>query len=112
MTEDIQNRLAERLGQLLAESPLDDATKEQILDRLAEMTQGELFELHDMFLKERQQVSKIAAWHQILNQQSQGDWEKLEKAQQAAADNLSKKFQNGVDDQVKLKQIRDKLNNE
>ncbi len=107
MNEDTQNRLAERLGQLLAESPLDNATKEAILERLDEMTEAELFELYDMLKKERKHVANIASQIQMMNSEQEKDWQEVAQNQKTAADNLVKKYVRETEDLKKLEELNE-----
>lgn len=106
MTEETQKRLAERLGQLLAESPLDDATKEEILERLDQMTEADMFELHDVLKREREQITKIATQLQISNLEQEEDWQKVAKHQKTATDNLLNKHVRQAVDAKKLEELK------
>lgn len=109
MSPEIQKEIQERLGRLLAESPLAGAIKEAILDGLDKLPDYLVFDLLDALEKEKIELERVALEVKAYLEQQDGDWLKLEEKQQDAADNTIDKELQKMEDEVGLEKAREAM---
>ena len=109
MNEITQKEIQERLGRLLAESPLAEEIKKAILDGLDKLPDYLIFDLLDALEKEKIELERVALEVRIYLEEQDKDWLKLEEKQQDMADHLIEQELGKIEDEVKLKQAREAL---
>ncbi|MDP3731078.1 MAG: hypothetical protein Q8R34_01115 [bacterium] len=109
MNEIIQKELQEKLGQLLAESPLAEELKKTILDGMDKLPEYLIFDLLDALEKEKIELERIAEEIGAYLEQQDGDWLKLEEKQQEAANNIVDQELQKIEDEVGLEEARETL---
>lgn len=109
MTPETQKEIQERLGRLLAESPLAEEIKKAILDGLDKLPDYLVFDLLDALEKEKIELERIALEVKIYLEQQDKDWLKLEEKQQDVADGIIDQELQKMEDELKLAQARESL---
>lgn len=109
MNQEIQKEIQERLGQLLAQSPLAEEIKKAILDGLDQLPPYLIFDLLDALEKEKIELERIALDVKAYLEQQDGDWLKLEEKQQEVADSIIDQEVQKIEDEVTLEQTRESL---
>lgn len=109
MDQKIQNEIQERLGRLLAESPLTEDLKKLLLDSLDKLPDYFIFDLIDMLEKEKIEVERVTMdVREFLRRQSQ-EWEKTEEDQRAAVEKIIQTETGKIEDEFKLEEARKTL---
>lgn len=109
MDQKIQNEIQERLGRLLAESPLTEDLKKLLLDSLDKLPDYFIFDLIDMLEKEKIEVGRVTMdVREFLRRQSQ-EWEKTEEDQRAAVEKIIQTETGKTEDEFKLEEARKTL---
>ena len=83
-----QQQVADRIGELLAESPLDEDIKQVLLDGMEQLPEHLLFKLLDVLENEREQLEAVAFEVQLFLKEQKNNWEKTTQDQQKAADTI------------------------
>ncbi|OGN22297.1 MAG: hypothetical protein A2918_00030 [Candidatus Yanofskybacteria bacterium RIFCSPLOWO2_01_FULL_42_49] len=83
-----QQQVADRIGELLAESPLDEDIKQVLLDGIERLPEHLLFKLLDVLENEREQLEAVAFEVQLFLKEQKNNWEKTAQDQQKAADTI------------------------
>lgn len=109
MDSKTQKEIQERLGKLLAASPLADDLKKALLDNLDKIPDYHVFDLIDALEKEKLELQRIALDIKLFLDQQDEDWKKLEEKQQKAADEIIDEEIRKIEDEVKLQQARESL---
>ncbi len=109
MSEITQKEIQERLGRLLAESPLAEELKAAILDGLDKLPDYLIFDLLDALEKEKIELERIALEVKTYLDGQDKDWLKLEEKQQQAADHIIDKEVQKIEDDLKLEQAREAI---
>lgn len=109
MNEITQKEIQERLGRLLAESPLAEELKAAILDGLDKLPDYLIFDLLDALEKEKIELERIALEVKTYLDGQDKDWLKLEEKQQQAADHIIDKEVQKIEDDLKLEQAREAI---
>lgn len=81
-----QQQVADRVGELLAESPLDDDIKEILLEGIDKLPKDLLFKLLDVLENEREELENVAFEVKLFLKEQNNSWEQTAKDQQKAAD--------------------------
>ena len=92
MTDELnqgQQQVADRIGELLAESPLDEEIKQVLLDGVDQLPAYLLFKLLDVLENEREQLETVAFEIELFLKEQNKNWEQTEKEQQKAADTIA-----------------------
>jgi len=92
MTDELnqgQQQVADRVGKLLAESPLDEEIKQVLLDDVDQLPAHLLFKLLDVLENEREQLETVAFEIELFLKEQNKNWEQTEKEQQKAADTIA-----------------------
>lgn len=109
MTPETQKEIQERLGRLLAESPLAGELKKIILDGLDKLPDYLVFDLLDALEKEKIELERIALDIKLFLEQQDKDWLNLEEKQQNVADNMVDQEIQKIEDEIKLEEARETL---
>lgn len=83
-----QQQLAGRIGELLAESPIDEELKNLLLDSMEKIPERLLFKLKDALEMEQEELENIIFDIQIFLKDQSVGWDKLAQEQKRAADTL------------------------
>lgn len=83
-----QQQVSERVGELLAESPLDDEIKQVILDGMDQLPSDLLFKLQDVLENEREELEKVAFEVKLFLKGQEKNWKQTSETQQKAADTI------------------------
>ena len=92
MTDELnqgQQQVADRIGELLAESPLDEEIKQVLLDDVDQLPAHLLFKLLDVLENEREQLETVAFEIELFLKEQNKNWQQTEKEQQKAADTIT-----------------------
>lgn len=81
-----QQQVADRVGELLAESPLDDEIKEVLLGGIDKLPKDLLFKLLDVLENEREELETVAFDVKLFLKEQNNNWEQTTKDQQKTAD--------------------------
>ncbi|MEK9157953.1 MAG: hypothetical protein AAB638_02090 [Patescibacteria group bacterium] len=98
MTQQIE-QLAERIGELLAASPLDQKFKDAILENLDTMPEDLVFKLKDVLEGERDEADTVISEIEIFLKEQDERWAKLEEEQQKAASDVADELFDKIKDQ-------------
>lgn len=109
MTTKIQKEIAERLGKLLAQSPLANDLKKLFLDNLDKIPDYYIFDLIDALEKEKVELQRIALDIKLFLEQQVADWQKVEEKQAQAADEIIEEELKKIEDEVELQQAKGSL---
>jgi hypothetical protein len=105
-----QKKIIDRVAHLLAESPLDDEIKQTIIDGLDTLPEYMIFELQDALEGEREELKRVAFDIELFLKDQDKNWQKLEADQKAVADQIVEKHVKKIEEEVKIQQVRDKIN--
>lgn len=92
-----QQNMAERIGQLLAESPLDNDMKQVILDGMDKMPEYMLIKLLDVLERESNELERVASEVESFLATQKENWDKTAKNQEEFADELIEKLAKGIE---------------
>jgi len=80
-----QQKLADSIGELLAQSPLDDEIKNRLLEKMEDIPEHLLFRLKDSLEKEREELETVAFDIDIFLKDQDKDWQKVVEDQKKIA---------------------------
>lgn len=80
-----QQKLADRIAALLAESPIDEWVKQELLDGLDHMPEHQLVQLVGFLSDQSRELSELEIELAALAKQHASEWKALEKDQEAMA---------------------------
>lgn len=109
MDEKISKEVQERLGQLLAESPLAGDLKQLLLGSLDKIPDFYVFDLIDALEKEDVELERIAQDVRLFLQKQGDEWQEVAAKQQETADKIVEEEIRKLEDEAKLEQARQKL---
>lgn len=112
MNQKIKKEIQDRLGKLLAESPLHNEIKEVLLDNIGKIPDYHVFDLIDALEKEKIELEKIALDVKSFLEQQDDDWKKLEEKQAYAADEIIDEELKKLEDEFALEEARGSLNSQ
>lgn len=84
-----QEQIAEKVGKLLAESPLDEDVKEVLLEGIDRLPKELLFKLWDSLENEKEGLEKLVFEVRLFLKEQDANWEQTVKEQQKAADTIA-----------------------
>src|SRR3989338_4975684 len=87
-----QQQLADKIGELLAQSPLDDEIKNRLLEKMEEITENLLFRLKDALEKEKEELEGIAFDIDIFLKDQDKDWQAVVQDQKKVAGEVADKW--------------------
>jgi len=80
-----QQKLADSIGELLAQSPLGDEIKNRLLEKMEDIPEHLLFRLKDSLEKEREELETVAFDIDIFLKDQDKDWQKVVEDQKKIA---------------------------
>jgi len=83
-----QQNLADRLGQLLADSPMDDELKQLLLNNMEKIPEHLLFQLKDALEMEQEELENVAFEIKVFLKDKNAGWDKLAEEQKKSANAL------------------------
>lgn len=83
-----QQQLADRIGELLAESPLDEEIKSLFLEKLENIPESLLFKLKDALEMEQEGLENIAFEIELFLKEQDERWEGVAEEQKKAAETI------------------------
>lgn len=87
-----QKEISEKLGSLLAESPLDEEIKLAIMNHLDKMPEDMVFKLIDALEMESAELDRIIFEMNLFLKEQEATWKKVEEEQQGMADAIANKW--------------------
>ncbi len=87
-----QQQLADKIGELLAESPLDDEIKNLLLEKMEYIPENLLFKLKDALEKEKEELEATAFDIGIFLKDQDKNWQAVAQEQKKAATELTDKW--------------------
>jgi len=87
-----QQQLADKIGELLAQSPLDDEIKNRLLDKMEDIPENLLFRLKDALEKEKDDLEAVAFDIDIFLKDQDKDWQGVVQDQKNAAGEVVDKW--------------------
>ena len=84
-----QTQLAEKIGKLLAESPLDESIKSSLLGKMEQIPESLLFKLLDALELENEELEKTAFEIDLFLKEQDKDWKKVVEEQKKVAVDLT-----------------------
>jgi|SRR3990167_7172275 len=84
-----QEQIADKVGKLLAESPLDEEVKVVLLEGMDKLPKELLFKLLDVLENEKEGLEKLAFEVKLFLKEQDTNWEQTAKEQQKAADTIA-----------------------
>jgi len=83
-----QQQLADRIGELLADSPMDDELKQLLLNNMEKIPENLLFQLKDALEMEQEELENVAFEIKVFLKDKNAGWDKLAEEQKKAANTL------------------------
>lgn len=83
-----QQQLADRIGELLAVSPMDEELRQMLLDNMEKIPEHLLFQLKDALETEQEELENTAFEIKMFLKDKNIGWDKLAEEQKKAADTL------------------------
>jgi len=87
-----QTQLAEKIGKLLAESPLDEKIKSALLEKIGDIPEPLLFKLLDALKMENDDLERTAFDIDIFLKDQDKDWQKVVEDQKKVAGEVVDKW--------------------
>ena len=87
-----QQQLADRLGELLVESALDEEVKRLFLEIIEQIPERFLFKLKDSLEMEREMLENIVFEIQLFLKEQEENWQKTLEDQKKAAQTIADKW--------------------
>ena len=87
-----QTQLAEKIGQLLAQSPLDDKIKSALLEKMDEIPEPLLFKLLDALEMENDDLERTAFEIDLYLREQDEAWKKVTEEQEKIASEAVQKI--------------------
>lgn len=81
-----QEQIAEKVGKLLAESPLDEDVKEVLLEGIDKLPKELMFKLWDSLENEKEGLEKLAFEVRLFLKEQDANWEQTASEQKKTAD--------------------------
>lgn len=87
-----QQQLADSIGELLAQSPLDDEIKNRLLEKMEEIPESLLFRLKDALEREKEELETVAFDISMFLKDQDKDWQKVVEEQKKVATEVTDKW--------------------
>lgn len=81
-----QEQIAEKVGKLLAESPLDEDVKEVLLEGIDKLPKELMFKLWDSLENEKEGLEKLVFEVRLFLKEQDANWEQTASEQKKTAD--------------------------
>jgi|SRR3989344_2733946 len=110
MTNDeTKEYIAQELGELLAQSNLDEGIKQRILDNLDNLPDHLIFGLIDALKQEEQDMSRMLLDLDIFFNTQDQAWDQTALDQRQATEEIVSKEARNIEDEIKLEEARESL---
>ncbi len=87
-----QQKLADKIGELLAESPLDDEIKNSLLEKMEEIPEHLLFRLKDALETEKEELEAVTFDIGIFLKDQDKNWQAVVQDQKKVAGEVTDKW--------------------
>lgn len=87
-----QQKLADSIGELLAESPLDDEIKNRLLEKMEQIPETLLFRLKDALEKEKEELESVVFDIDMFLKDQDKDWQGVVEDQKKIAGEVVDKW--------------------
>ena len=87
-----QQQLADCIGALLAESPLDDEIKNRLLEKMEEIPENLLFRLKDALEREKEELEAVAFDIGIFLKDQDKNWQTVVEEQKKVVGDITDKW--------------------
>lgn len=87
-----QQQLADKIGELLAESPIDNEIKNLLLEKMEEIPEHLLFRLKDALETEKEELEGVAFDIDIFLKDQDKDWQAVVEDQKKVAGEVTDKW--------------------
>ena len=87
-----QQQLADKIGELLAQSPLDDEIKNRLLEKMEEIPENLLFRLQDALEREKEELETVAFDIDMFLKDQDKEWQGVVEDQKKVAGELTDKW--------------------
>lgn len=104
-----QQEIAEKIGSLLAQSPLEDELKELVLDSIDKLPDYMIVELMQALESESEKLDQVVTDIELFLKDRDSQWDQLAEDQKAAANSIIDKYEKKIDDEMKLEEARGNL---
>lgn len=84
-----QQQLADRIGELLADSLMDNELKNLLLDNMEKIPEHLLFKLKDALEMDNEELENIVFETQLFLKDQDARWDKVKEEQKKAADTIA-----------------------
>ncbi|KKS25158.1 MAG: hypothetical protein UW43_C0008G0030 [Candidatus Yanofskybacteria bacterium GW2011_GWA1_44_21] len=104
-----QEKIADRIGELLAESLLDEETKDLILSNLGNIPENLVNSLLSALEAEHEKLDEVTAEIQTFIKEQDGDWQTLETNQQNYAAQFMEKALKNLEAEAEIEDIKSSM---
>ena len=87
-----QQQLADTIGELLAQSPLDDEIKNRLLEKMEEIPENLLFRLQDALEREKEELETVAFDIDMFLKDQEKNWQGVVEDQKRIAGEVTDKW--------------------
>lgn len=87
-----QQKLADKIGELLAQSPLDDEIKNRLLEKMENIPEHLLFRLKDALETEKEELETVAFDIDIFLKDQDKNWQAVVEDQKKVAQGVTDKW--------------------
>ena len=87
-----QQKLADTIGELLAQSPLDDEIKNRLLEKMEDIPESLLFRLKDALETEKEELETVAFDIDIFLKDQDKEWQGVVEDQKKVAAGMTDKW--------------------
>lgn len=87
-----QQKLADSIGELLAQSPLDDEIKNRLLEKMEDIPESLLFKLRDALEREKEELETVAFDIDMFLKDQDKDWQGVVQDQRKVAGDTTDKW--------------------
>lgn len=87
-----QQKLADSIGELLSQSPLDDEIKSRLLEKMEDIPEHLLFRLKDALEKEKEELETVAFDIEMFLKDQDKDWQEVAEDQKKVAGEVVDKW--------------------
>src|SRR3989344_1278748 len=104
-----QQEMAERLGELLTLSSLDDEMKDNIIENLDKLPEEDVVKLIAALEAENDQVEKLVADIEVYLKEQEAGWKEVEQEQEGFVNKFVEKMAQALDDQAQIEELKGSL---
>ena len=105
-TQTLDPKIADRIGELLADSLIDEDIKEDILENLPALPEHLIVRLLDSLEKEHDQLDQVALEIATFIKDQDKDWQSLESKQKSQAEQFIEKAFKNLENEADIEDIK------